>query len=116
MKNARIWLYVIAGIQTAMGFYEYATTADQTVAIVALCIDAFVGLSFLVLALWSRKKPYLAFVCALSFYALFNIAFMVLDASNLYRGVILKLIIVIALVKAIKDAKKYEEVKAAMLY
>src|SRR5690242_16705263 len=68
MKNARIWLYVIAGIQFIMGIYEYNTTADPTVAAVAFGIDAFIALTFLGLALWSRKKPVIAFTIALVFY------------------------------------------------
>ena len=83
-------------------------------AAVAFGIDTFVALVFLGLALWSRKKPLVAFSIALGFYALFHITFMILDPATIAKGIIMKVLIIIALVKAIKDAKQYEEVKASI--
>src|SRR3982751_2716476 len=70
MKNARVWLYVIAAIQFVVGIYEYSTVPDKTVGAVAFGIDAGVAIVFLVLALWSKKNPTVAFTLALVFYAL----------------------------------------------
>lgn len=114
MRNARIWLYVIAGIQFLVGIFEYSTVPDKTVGAIAFGIDAGVALVFLVLALWSKKAPTVAFTIALVFYAVVVLAAMFLDASNIYRGIILKILVVIALVKANRDARKYEEAKRAL--
>lgn len=114
MKNARVWLYIIAGLQAAMGLYEYFVTDDQTVALFALIIDVAIGCIFLVVSLWSKKKPYMAFILALCSYVIIHVGFMFLDPTNIYKGIILKVFIIVALSKAIKDAKKYEDVKAAM--
>jgi len=114
MKNARVWLYVIAAIQFAMGIYEYYSTPERTVGIIAFGIDAAVAIAFLGLALWSRKNPVPAFTTALIIYLVFNIGFMILDTSNIYRGIILKIFATIALVKANIDARKYEEMRASL--
>jgi hypothetical protein len=114
MKNARIWLYVIAGLQFLMGIFEYMNTADRTIGLLAFGIDATMAVCFLVLALWSRKKPVIAFTMALVLYALFVITFSILDPSNIYKGIIVKILVVIALVKANKDARKYEDIKTSI--
>ena len=114
MKNARIWLYVIAGMQLLIGIYEYATEIDPMVKWLALGIDAGIGAIFFILALWSRKKPILAFTIALALYLVMNIGFMIMDPSNIYKGIIIKAIIVVALVKANKNARKYEAIKNSL--
>ena len=114
LKNARIWLFVIAGIQFAVGIFEYFSIDDNIVAAIAFGVDAFVALGFLTLAFWSKKKPLMAFSIALAFYAIVIIGYIVIDPSNLFKGIIVKVLVVIALIKAINDAKQYEEVKASI--
>jgi hypothetical protein len=114
MKNARIWLYVIAGLQLIMGIYEYSTEFDPVVKWLAFGIDAGVGGIFFLLALWSRKKPKLAFTIALILYLVLNIGFMIMDPENILKGVLIKAIVVVALVKANKNARKYEEIKSSL--
>ena len=114
LKNARIWLYVIAGIQFLVGIFEYFSTADKSIGTIAFGIDAMLAVIFLVLALWSREKPVLAFTSALVFYLLVHIGFMMLDPTNIFKGIIIKIFVVMALVKANRDARKYEGVKASL--
>jgi hypothetical protein len=111
LKNGRTWLFVIAGIQLIMGVVEYNAAENTYVGWAAFGIDAFIGSVFFALALWSRKKPKLAFTLALAAYLFFNIGFMLIDATNLYRGILLKIIVLIALFKATRDARKYEDIK-----
>lgn len=113
LRNARNWLYVIGGLQIIMGFIEYGTITEQQIAIAAFCIDAFIGALFLALALWSRKKPVVAFTTALVCYIVVVTGLAVLDPSNLFRGMLIKIFAVIALVKANKAARQYEAIKAS---
>ncbi len=114
LKNARIWLYVIAGLQLIMGVIEYNQADDPTIGWTAFGIDAFIAAGFLVLALWSRKKPVPAFTIALVSYVVLILGFMILDPVNIVKGIIIKILVIIALVKANRDARKYEEMKALM--
>jgi hypothetical protein len=114
LRTARIWLYVIAGLQLLMGFYEYGTTPDQAIGMIAFGIDAFVAVIFFVLALWSRKSPVAAFTTALITYILIVAGFCLLDTSNIYKGIIVKVLVLVALFKANRDARKYEELKRSI--
>jgi hypothetical protein len=114
LKNARIWLYVIAGLQFVMGIYEYFSVDDKTVASIAFAIDALIALTFLGLALWSRKKPTIAFLIALILYLVFIISLMVIDPTSAFKGIIVKIFVIIALIKANRDAKKYEAVRTSI--
>jgi hypothetical protein len=114
MKNAQIWLYVVAGIQLVMGIIEYSRADDPLVGWIALGIDAFISVVFLGLALWSKKAPVTAFTLALVLYLVFNIGFMILDPTNIARGIIIKVLVVVALVKATRDAKKYVAIKSSV--
>jgi hypothetical protein len=116
MKNARVWLYVIAAIQFILGIVEFNTVDDPTIAAVAFGIDAFIALVFLVLAVWSKKKPVIAFTIALSFYVVIIVSLALIsgDFAGLAKGIIFKILIVAALIKANKDARKYEAIKQSL--
>lgn len=114
LKTARIWLYVIATLQAGIGIYEYTSTEDPTVALVAGIIDAGIGVIFLLLALWSYKKPAAASITALITYIVIYIGMMFIDPSNIVKGVLIKILVVLALVKAYKDAREVERLKESV--
>ena len=115
LNNARVWLYVVAGLQFAVGLYEFFSIEDNLSAAISFGIDAFIGLSFLILALWSKQKPFVAFTIALVLYLIIRLIVIYLEPSSIIKGIIFKVLIIVALVKAIRDAKKYEEIKSAMM-
>lgn len=116
MKNARIWLYVIAGAQFIMGIIEYNSVDDKTIAQFAFGIDAFLALVFLGLSLWSKKKPAVAFTIALVFYLVVVLGLAILsgDFTALFKGTIFKILVVVALIKANRDARQYEAIKRSL--
>lgn len=111
LKTARIWLYVIAALQAGIGIWEYVSTQDPTVALFACIIDAGIGVIFFALALWSYKKPALAFITALVTYVVIHIGMLFVDPTNIVKGFILKILIVAALVRAYKDAREVERLR-----
>jgi hypothetical protein len=115
LKTARIWLYVIAALQAIVGIYEYNSVSDPTAALVSLLIDGGIGVVFLLLAVWSYQKPVAAFMTALITYVVIHIGMMFIDPSNIYKGIILKVLIVVALVKACKDAREVQKLKEASI-
>lgn len=114
LKNARTWLYVIAALQLAMGLYEFFTVEDNLVASIALGIQATIALAFFLLALWSKKKPVQAFLTALICYIIVVAGFMLLDPTNIYKGIIIKILVVVALVKAYNSAKEYVALQSSL--
>jgi len=114
MKNARVWLYIIAAFQAAMGIFEYNTTDDATIGMIACIIDFSIAVLFTGLALYSKKNPVTAFTTALILYIMLIAGFIALDPSNATKGVIVKVLAIIALVKANKDARKYVAIKQSL--
>ena len=62
------------------------------------------------LALWVKKKPFPAVVSALAIYVLLLMLVAVEDPSNLIRGVLFKVLIIAALVRALKAVMAAEKV------
>ena len=116
LKTARIYLYVIAGIQLIAAAYEYFTLRDisEQYALLAGGIDIGVGILFAFLALWSHKKPAAAFITALIVYVAIQILAIIGDNSMIYKVIILKVLVIIALIKGFKDAREYEQMKRSL--
>lgn len=114
MKNARVWLYIVSTLQFLMGIYEYFSAFDNTIGIASFTLDTIIAVFFLSLALWSKKRPVAAFTLALIFYLLFIIGMVILDSQNIFRGFIIKILVVIALIKANRDARQYEAYRSSL--
>lgn len=108
INSARNWLYVVAIIQTLIGFYELFTTEDETLKWLAFGIDAGLGLTFAVLALYTHKKPFIALVAALVIYSCVVVLLAITDPMTLVKGAIMKAFFFIAMIKGIKTAKEAE--------
>jgi len=113
LKNARTLLYVVAILQVGMGVFEYFKYQDydEDIRLLAMGIDIAIGLPFLILAIWSYKKPLPAFLTALILYPVIIVGFTIWNPENLTSGIVLKIIVIVALWKAYKDAKENEELK-----
>lgn len=114
LKTARIWLYVIAALQVGMGIYEYSTIPDPQVGLIAALIDGGIGAVFLLFAFLSYKRPVASFIAALVTYVAVHVGMMFIDPTNIYKGIILKVIVVIALVRAINNARDIEKFRGTV--
>ena len=113
LRNARIWLYVVAGIQLLVGCYEYYSLRETDFGWIAFAIDAFIGAVFFAMALWSKKKPVTAFLSALIFYIVVILLIAIADPLSIFKGIIIKIFFIIALIKAYRDAKESEDLRKA---
>ena len=116
LKRARIWLYVITAMQMVLGVFEYMKYENETAEFrwITFGIDAAIGLIFLACALWSYKKPVAAFLAALILYIVICTGMMILEPANIASGIIIKIFVVIALVRAYKDARDIEDMKQVL--
>lgn len=83
---------------------------EQSVLMIAGGISAALGLGFVGLAVWARKAPLPASVTALSIYLTVVLINAALDPSTLAQGIIIKIIIILALARAIQAGLKYREI------
>lgn len=71
---------------------------------------AFIA-GFIVLGIWTKKKPYSAIVGALILYAVFIILNAAIDITTVYKGIILKIVIIVLLVKGVNDAREAQRMQ-----
>ena len=99
-------LSVIIMVGTAPAGYDYLMV---DVAIWGAFIVAFV-----VLAFWTKKKPYTAIICALVLYIILIILNAIIDPTSIIKGIIFKIFVFGALFKGLKDAKEAQQMREQM--
>jgi prepilin signal peptidase PulO-like enzyme (type II secretory pathway) len=107
VKRVRILLFVIAGLQLLATF----TAIDLPEPENWITIGLFVFLSgiFTVLAFWTKKKPYTAIITALSIYIALHALSAILEPASIIRGIIVKGIVIVMLISALKNAKEIQQ-------
>lgn len=110
LKNVKIVLYIMAGINFIAGIYyltQPAAIAEVIASIFATCI-------FLGCAQWVNKKPLIAVLSAFGFWLLIQILTAILTPESLFQGLLLKFIIISIFIKGIKSAKDYKDFSAKL--
>jgi len=111
IKKARNALFVTAAL---VFISELVGVSMQGMEITPLVIGIALleGGLFVALAFWTKTKPLAAIITGLIlFVILWGITIALSDASAIYKGIIIKVIIIVTLVTAIKPAKAWEDLK-----
>ncbi len=112
IRQARTAIFLAAGILalnllvlafTAPGGYEYLW--------IDLLIWGIFVAAFIVLGFWTKKKPYYAIVSALVLYSILIIVNAMLDPATIVKGIIFKVIVIVLLVKGLRDARDAQRMK-----
>lgn len=110
VKSGTTTLFVLAGLIAVGNTVLYFTT-DQIEILIA---GVFIVAIFLGLAFWSKKKPFTALVVALIVYVTIILADAFFDPYTILKGLLLKIIIIGALIKAIRGAKDAQNIMEEM--
>lgn len=108
LRNVKILLYVIAGINFLVGIYylmNEVTFVDGIGSLIAAAI--FVGFVF-----WVNKQPLTGILAAFIFWIVLQLSVVLDDPALLFRGLLLKIIFIAIFVRGISSArevKKYSE-------
>jgi hypothetical protein len=111
IRKARNTLFVTAGLLLlgeiiAASIYKYEWT-PALIAVVAIEVGAFVALGF-----WTKTKPYAAVITGLILYLLlWGAGVYFSDGEAAFKGILIKIIIIVYLVQALKPAKAWEDAK-----
>jgi hypothetical protein len=120
VKKARNALFLAAGlifIGEMIAMYRTLQAFDATI----FGIAVFEAAIFIGLALWTKKKPYTAIICGLSAFILFIILSVIINGytdgglgiiKSLFGGIIVKVLILVALIRPLKDAKELQNIKS----
>jgi hypothetical protein len=107
IKNARITLFVIAGLMLVNIFLM----PEMTDLARAITIGLFVGISgiFAVLAWWTKKKPFTALLIALILYGVLLLGDALVDPSSIIKGIVVKVIVIILLIRGLQNGKEAQD-------
>ncbi len=110
IKKARNSLFVVG----ALAFIgEMISISDVpggynaiTVGVALLIAGIFVALGF-----WTKTKPFTAIITGLIILVLYWGLAIYVDPQNIFKGVLVRVVIIVFLVKGLKDAKAWEDLK-----
>jgi hypothetical protein len=114
IRQARNTIFVVAAIQFVFGIVSSLRISDEYTKWVSIGFAFFVAFTFLLLALWTKKKPYLAILIALLFYCSLLLIDFVLNPRSILSGIIVKVIVIIYLAKGLRDAREAQHIKDSM--
>lgn len=100
IRKARNTLFVISGITFLFGLF-FMLGQDDTASFIASSVLAIV---YLVLGFWSQKKPLIALMLALFVYLTTIVINGVLLPESIFKGIFIKILIIVFLVKGINSA------------
>ena len=108
LKNVKILLYAIAGINFLYGVFYLTNELTFTDGLASL-IAAGVFLAFVI---WVNKQPLTGIIVAFIFWILLQLSVVLVDPVLLFKGLLLKAIFIGIFLKGISsamDAKKYTD-------
>lgn len=111
IKSAGTTLYVLAGFTLVYGLVMYFLSNDPAEAISVLIANGVISIIYLLLAVWSKKKPAAAIISALTLFALTWILNAFVDPTQIFKGVIVKVIVIVYLVKGMQSAFEAEKIR-----
>lgn len=114
IKKARTALFVTAGLLLLGEILFVSMSGSQwtplMIGVIAIEVGIFVALGF-----WTKTKPYSAIIIGLILFVLYWIAGIMLNGvENAYKGVIIKIVIIVYLAQALKPAKAWEETRKTL--
>lgn len=112
IRQARNAIFIAAGVLLLNVFILAATVpySYEYLWLDFVIWGSFIA-GFIVLGIWTKKKPYYAILGALILYAAFIILNAAIDITTLSKGIILKIVIIVLLVKGINDAREAQRMQ-----
>ena len=107
IRQSRNTIFAVAGlVLLSLLILCFTIPAGYEYLWIDICLYGLFTAGFIVLGFWTKKKPYYAIIGALVLYILLIALNAFFDITTLYKGIILKIIIIVFLVKGLGDAKE----------
>jgi hypothetical protein len=113
IRQARNTLFTLSALQFILGIFILFTSPGK-IGWISFTLTTFMAVIFLALGFWTKAKPYSAIICALLIYILLWVGDSILDPAYIYKGILVKIIVIVYLAKGLKDAKEAQTMKAIM--
>ena len=108
IKNARIILFVIAGFNIIVPFFQYSNT-DFGGVLIGLSI--LIGLIFLVFGILAKRKPFISLLIPLILLLVFYLLDFIVEPATLFRGMLWKALFIGGLLYGLISIKESEKIK-----
>jgi len=105
IRNARILLFVIAGLSLLALMYVLPLDGSFEKIFMLVWVLAFAG-AFVALGFWTKKKPYTALLVALILFIAIQVLSAIGDPASLLQGWVFKIIIIVMLINGLRNAKE----------
>ena len=105
--NGRGWILALAILQIIGGIILFAMSRDTMeplAAIIMLVIVLGLAVIYFGLWFWAKKSPFPALLTTLIVFLTFHLLDAVFDPASLFRGIIVKIVLVAGLATAVKKA------------
>src|SRR5690606_15158409 len=100
IKKGRNTLFVISAIAFLSGLYYFFKLDDSSV----LIVNTVLSISYLCLGFWSQKRPLVALILGLMVYLTTLVLTGLIEPETIYKGILLKIFILVYLGKGINSA------------
>jgi len=111
IKSAGTTLYVLAGIFLLYSLGYFFVNRPENSATVILITYTIVAVIFLLLGIWSQKKPVASIISGMVLYVLIQLMAAIENPVNLFSGIIFKIIIISYLIKGLASAMEAEKIR-----
>lgn len=113
IRHARNILFILAALELCMGIFFLFSVGGQA-AWISFGITTLVAIIFFILGIYTKAKPYNAILYGLIVYIMLWIGDAIFDPTYIYKGILLKIIIIVYMAKRLKDAKEAQLIKSIM--
>ncbi len=110
-KKASSWMFAVA-VLAVIGTVAPSISAGEEALIAALIGGSVIGALFMGLGFWARRNPLAASITGLVLLSVLWIADAVMDPRFIYRGIVIKVILVVVLVRAIRASLRHRQLVA----
>ena len=111
IKNAQTTLFVLAGLFFIAGVIYYFVSGQNELAFAVMIQNLILAAVFLALGGWAKNKPLVAIISGLVLYIIVQLVSIIGDGTNPVRGIIVKIIVIVYLVKGLQSAMEAEKIK-----
>ena len=111
VRNASKTLYWTALLFIVMGFLYLIVYPDTGLGTAVMIQQVILAAIYVGLGFWSKKKPVAAIITGLVIFALYQIILIMEDPTNIVRGIIVKVVIVVYLIKGLTGALSAEKMR-----
>lgn len=111
IKNAQTTLFVLAGLFFILGILFYFISGQNDLSFAALIQNLILAGIFLSLGGWAKSKPVVALISGLVLFILVQLIAIVEDPANIVKGIIIKILVIVYLVRGLQSAIEAEKIK-----